>query len=99
MVPVALRPLDCPPGAQEVARSAVASQTFLLRRNFAVQFHPELAADALRGWLDNGGHAELLKHDLDPAAVYDEMVAEEPAARERTYRLVDAFLERCVEQA
>ena len=84
-----------PPGALELARSTVASQAFTLRRNFAVQFHPELKAASLKGWLDNGGHAQLLKHDLDPQAVYDEMVAEEPAARERTYRLVDAFLQRC----
>lgn len=85
-----------PSGAQELARTPVASQAFLLRRNFAVQFHPELAADALRGWLENGGDAQLRKHDLDPQAVLDEMIAEEPAARERTYRLVDAFLQRCV---
>ena len=44
-----------PPGAVEVARNAAASQAFVLRRNLALQFHPELDAAGLKDWLEFGG--------------------------------------------
>ena len=83
-----------PPGAVEVARTDAASQAFVLRRNLAVQFHPELTADMLRGWLDNGGHRLALEQGVDPEALHAATVAEEAAARRRAHALVDAFLDR-----
>ncbi|BBY30520.1 type 1 glutamine amidotransferase [Mycolicibacterium sediminis] len=43
-----------PPGATELARTANASQAFLLGRTLALQFHPELDADLLETWLAAG---------------------------------------------
>ncbi len=83
-----------PPAAREVARNAAASQAYVLRRNLAVQFHPELTSGMLHGWLDNGGDVEAIRLGQDPAALYAATVAEDPAARARAYTLVDAFLDR-----
>ena len=43
-----------PPEATEVARNEVASQAFRLRRNLAVQFHPELTDAMHEEWLLSG---------------------------------------------
>ncbi len=83
-----------PPDAHEVARNALASQAFTLRRNLAVQFHPELAADGLRGWLDQGGRDELIADGQDPDVLLAHTREEAPAAAERAHRLVDAFIDR-----
>ena len=40
-----------PPGATEIARTADASQAFVLDRTLALQFHPELDLPLLEGWL------------------------------------------------
>ena len=66
VVPVALRPLGAPARAREVARNAAASQAFVLRRNLAVQFHPELTSSMLAGWLGNGGAGKAAAAGLDP---------------------------------
>ncbi|WP_083410633.1 type 1 glutamine amidotransferase [Mycolicibacterium rutilum] len=55
-----------PPGAVEVARTADASQAFLLGRTLALQFHPEVDRSLLELWLaiDDGELAEFgLSHD------------------------------------
>jgi GMP synthase-like glutamine amidotransferase len=85
---------DLPPGSREIARNAVASQAFVLRRNLAVQFHPELDAAMLRLWLDAGGAevARALGHD--PSVLLRETLDREAAARRRAAALVDAFLDR-----
>ena len=44
-----------PAGAREIARTASASQAFTFGRSLAVQFHPELTASSLEGWLIAGG--------------------------------------------
>lgn len=54
---------DCwrlPPGALEIVRNTHNSQAFLLRRNLAVQFHPEINAEILGEWLANGGSRRLV---------------------------------------
>ncbi|MFN8196387.1 MAG: type 1 glutamine amidotransferase [Nocardioidaceae bacterium] len=83
-----------PPGAVEVARNSAASQAYVLRRNLAVQFHPELTSGMLHGWLDNGGDAEAIRRGEDPRELYEATVAEDPASRARAYVLVDSFLDR-----
>lgn len=40
-----------PPGATEIARTADASQAFVLGRSMGLQFHPEVDADLLKIWL------------------------------------------------
>jgi len=83
-----------PAGATELARNAAASQAFSFGRSLAVQFHPELDADTLQGWLTEGGATKVIADGQDPVALLAHTRAEEGAARERTYALVDAFLER-----
>jgi GMP synthase-like glutamine amidotransferase len=83
-----------PPGAIELARNPVASQAFIYGKSLAVQFHPELNAAGLKGWLDWGGDAKVLEDGQDPEIMYAQTVAEEDAARERTYALVDTFIDK-----
>ncbi len=83
-----------PPGAIELARNPVASQAFIYGKSLAVQFHPELNAAGLKGWLDWGGDAKVLEDGQDPEIMYAQTVAEENAARERTYALVDTFIDK-----
>ena len=83
-----------PPQARELARNEAASQAFVLRRNLAVQFHPELTTDALRGWLDNGGTHDARSRGLDPDELIAGTRAREHEASGRAHRLVDGFLDR-----
>lgn len=82
-----------PPGAREVARNAAASQAFVLRRNLAVQFHPELGPAMLQGWLEHGGRQEAEGFGLDPDQLLVQTREQEAGARDRAYRLVDSFLD------
>jgi GMP synthase-like glutamine amidotransferase len=83
-----------PAQAREVARNAAASQAFVLRRNLALQFHPELTVAMLHGWFDNGGRAKAASQGLDPDVLLAHTAVLEQQARERADRLVDAFLAR-----
>lgn len=82
-----------PPGAREVAHNDAASQAFVLRRNLAVQFHPELTSAMLTGWLAGGGadRAEAFGHDLD--TLLADTVAADERSRSRAHALVDGFLD------
>ncbi len=82
-----------PSAATEIARNAAASQAFVLRRNLAVQFHPELTTAMLHGWLENGGAHDASAAGRDPEELLAQTRAEEPAARARAAALVDAFLD------
>lgn len=87
---------DCwrlPPDALEIARNAHNSQAFVLGRNLAVQFHPEIDAVILGEWLANGGVEEAQAVGLDPDPVLAETRAHEPTNRIRAHRLVDQFLD------
>ncbi|MGV8885222.1 MAG: type 1 glutamine amidotransferase [Microbacteriaceae bacterium] len=83
-----------PDGATELARNSVASQAFVAGRSLAVQFHPELTAETLEGWLAEGGADQVRRDGQDPTALLAHTRAEQDAARARSYALVDAFLER-----
>jgi GMP synthase-like glutamine amidotransferase len=86
-----------PPGATEIARSPAASQAFTINRSLAVQFHPELDAAGLRGWLDWGGAAQVAADGQDPEVMLAQTQAHGVPARERTFALVDAFLAEVAE--
>jgi GMP synthase-like glutamine amidotransferase len=83
-----------PPGARAIARTPRAPQAFVLARSMGVQFHPELVGSMLSGWLDNGGAAYMRDHGIDVDAVVRRTVEEEPAAVQRSHRLVDRFLDQ-----
>lgn len=81
-------------GRSELARNPVASQAFVYGRSLAVQFHPELNAAGLKGWLDWGGDKKVEQDGQDPEVMLSQTRAEEDAARERTFKLVDAFIDK-----
>lgn len=85
---------DLPPGATEVARNDNASQAFVLRRNLAVQFHPELTSGMLAGWLDNGGDRQARELGLDPDDLLRTTRTLDERSRDRAHALVDGFLDR-----
>ena len=81
-----------PPGATELARNPAASQAFVLRRNLALQFHPELTAESLAGWLDNGGAVAAARRGIDVAELVERTERLEADAARRAAALVDGFL-------
>ncbi|MEU6139668.1 type 1 glutamine amidotransferase [Streptomyces sp. NPDC047081] len=85
-----------PPGAAELARSAVGPQAFRAGRSLGVQFHPELTEETLRMWLDLGGRREAERHGVDPDRLLAETVARGDSSRERAHALVDGFLGQVV---
>ncbi len=84
---------EVPPGAEELARNSRASQSFILRKNLAVQFHPETTASSLEGWLGNGGRELVIADGQDPDVLLAHTLAEQEDATQRAHALVDAFLD------
>jgi GMP synthase-like glutamine amidotransferase len=80
-----------PPGGRELARNAAASQAFVLGRNLALQFHPELDSAMLTGWLELGGDAKLRESGVDPEALLHRTRERDAESRARAHRLVDGF--------
>lgn len=82
-----------PADATVVGQNAAATQAFVLRRNLAVQFHPEVDADGLAGWLANGGAESAVSRGLDPEVLLDHVRSLDPEVRPRAAALVDYFLD------
>ncbi len=68
-----------PPGATEIARTATASQAFVLGRALALQFHPEVDPDLLERWLADDRDEEV----ISIGRTHDEL-------RSRTTELADS---------
>ena len=87
-----------PPGATEIARTANASQAFILGRALGLQFHPELDRQLLDGWLVDDTNGEVagvgLTHDELRSAT-EELVH---SAGRRIRGLVRGFLSRVATQ-
>jgi len=81
-----------PPGAVEIARTANASQAFVLGRILALQFHPELDHRLLAGWLAGDHDGEVAGFGRS----HDELIAQtaelEADVRPRIHDLVRGFL-------
>ncbi|KWX21126.1 glutamine amidotransferase [Mycolicibacterium wolinskyi] len=85
-----------PPGATEIARTAQASQAFVLGRSLALQFHPELDSALLEGWLgdDRDGEVVGTGRSHDELRLRTKELADDAAVRVRA--LVRGFLDRVV---
>lgn len=81
-----------PAGAIEIARNPVSSQAFTINNALAIQFHPEVTASSLDGWLVWGGDKKVIEDGQDPEIMLAQTKKEEGASRERTYALIDAFV-------
>jgi GMP synthase-like glutamine amidotransferase len=82
-----------PADATVIGVNAAAPQAFVLRRNLAVQFHPEIDADSLVGWLEDGGAQDARDHGLDPEVLLEHVRSLDPEIRVRAAALVDYFLD------
>ncbi len=83
-----------PPGATAVAENAAAPQAFLLRRNLAVQFHPEVTTATLSAWMDGGGREMAAAYGFDPDALLAEAAGTDERSCRRATDLVEGFLAR-----
>jgi GMP synthase-like glutamine amidotransferase len=83
-----------PNGVKEIARNPVSSQAFVVNKSLGVQFHPELDSAGLKGWLDWGGGKKVEQDGQDPIVMMKQTVAEDEAAKQRTFELVDNFLSK-----
>ncbi|WP_128374685.1 type 1 glutamine amidotransferase [Streptomyces cavernae] len=81
-----------PPGAVELAHSAVGPQAFRSGRALGVQFHPEITEATLRMWFDLGGRRQAAEHGVDPDRLLADTTALRNESRQRAHDLVDAFL-------
>jgi GMP synthase-like glutamine amidotransferase len=82
-----------PPGASLLAESPVGPQAFTIGCSFGVQFHPEASPEIVASWVDTG-REELARAGLDPDRVLGETRERSGENRARTWRLLDAFMER-----
>ena len=81
-----------PPAAAILATNDAAVQAFRIGPHLAVQFHPEVDGPLLKLWLDAHTDSDPVSLGIDPGQFLADTIREEPAARDRTARLVEAFL-------
>lgn len=88
-----------PPGAIEIARTARASQAFILGRSLALQFHPELDSGLLEGWLagDRDGEVAGTGRTHDELHLQTKELADDAGMRVRA--LVRGFVDKVVRAA
>ena len=85
---------DCfevPPGAQGLAHSSAGPQAFLLRKNLAVQFHPEVTRSVLEEWFVDDLD-QLAAAGVDPESLLIEADRQAVAGRNRARGLLENFL-------
>jgi GMP synthase-like glutamine amidotransferase len=85
---------DLPDQATELARNASSSQAFVLGRNLAVQFHPEMTSAILASWMTTGGVEEMNRLGLSVEELVRQTAERDVSNREKAHRLVDLFLDR-----
>jgi GMP synthase-like glutamine amidotransferase len=81
-----------PDGVPVLARTALASQAFVVGRSLGLQFHPELTPSVLECWLDSGGDAELAAQGVDADALMARTRSLAAEAAPRTHELVRRFV-------
>jgi GMP synthase-like glutamine amidotransferase len=81
-----------PEGADELAASPSGPQAFRLRRNLALQFHPEADRDVIEAWFADDID-QIQAFEVDPDELLVQADRERPAARARAERLVRTLLD------
>ena len=84
---------ELPDAATELARNAKSSQAFILGRNLAVQFHPEMNSAILASWMATGGTEEMNALGRDVDELVRQTAERDASNRERAHKLVDLFLD------
>jgi GMP synthase-like glutamine amidotransferase len=82
-----------PRGATLLAKSPAGPQAYVVGRSLGVQFHPEVTNAIVEEWVSLGSD-DLVRHGVDPERLLAETHALADANRARTWRLLDAFVER-----
>ena len=88
---------ELPEAAKEVARNPRSSQAFVLDRNLAVQFHPEMNSEILASWITTGGADEIDRFGMSLDQLVRQTADRDLSNRERAHRLVDQFLDHMTE--
>jgi GMP synthase-like glutamine amidotransferase len=81
---------DVPDGAELMATTPRGPALFRTDKDWGIQFHPELSPEALEHWIRHSGNG-LDEKTL--AGMRHNIETEAEAARERAWRLYDAFLD------
>ena len=84
---------ELPDAATELARNANSSQAFIIDRNLAVQFHPEMNSAILASWMATGGTEEMNALGRDVDELVRQTAERDASNRERAHILVDLFLD------
>jgi GMP synthase-like glutamine amidotransferase len=88
--------VSLPPGAMEMARTAVGPQAWVRGRMFSTQFHPEVHEGVIRRWATGFGAEELARIGSSPEALIEATKAAVGVSRVNAERLVDWFCESIV---
>jgi GMP synthase-like glutamine amidotransferase len=83
---------DTPTQAKEIARNSHATQAFSLRKNLALQFHPEITGSTLESWFNWGEDALVTANGQDPEILLAHTYALDSESIQRAHTLVDYFL-------
>ena len=75
-----------------VARTALASQAFVLGRALGLQFHPEVTDAVLEAWLRHEDSARLAEAGIDPQALIEQSRTLADGAAARAHGLVRRFV-------
>jgi GMP synthase-like glutamine amidotransferase len=87
-----------PPGATEIARTANASQAFVLGRSLGLQFHPEVDGDLLEAWLADDDRGEVASAGLSHHELRSATAEHSDSAARRIRGLVRGFLSHVASQ-
>jgi GMP synthase-like glutamine amidotransferase len=82
-----------PAGAVEIARTAGASQAFVMGRSMGLQFHPEVDEELLELWLAGDGAAEIGRVGVTADELRSATTQELDSATKRVHALVRAFVD------
>ena len=84
-----------PKGATEIAKTALATQAFVMGRTLALQFHPEVDPQVLEAWLSReSGCVEITGEGVDLTQLRAQTLQQEAGSNLRAAELIDAFLRR-----